>query len=75
MLQWGGFMVVVMTASDLMRKTPFPRASIDYAFDIALNLIVWPIAGYFFGISMWSFYETYFGEDQMLDSSGPVGSK
>jgi len=63
-LQWGGLMFVAMTTTDLLRTSPSPRSSIDYAFDIAVNLIIWPFAGYFFGRSMWNFYETYFGDDQ-----------
>lgn len=68
-------MFVAMTSMDLLRKSPFPRSSIDYAFVIAINLLVWPIAGYFFGSSLWSFNVTYFGDDQPQNSSGPVELK
>jgi hypothetical protein len=59
-LKWGGFMFVVMTALDLLRKSPFPRGVSDYAFDVAMNLLVWPLAGYCFGLVMWRFYESSF---------------
>jgi hypothetical protein len=61
-LGWGGFMVVAITASDLIRKRPFSHQPIYYIADIAVNLLIWPIAGYFFGARMWRFYEMYFGE-------------
>jgi len=72
-LQWGGLMFVAVTATDLIGKPR--RSSIHYAIDIAVNLLIWPIAGYFFGRTMWNFYETYFGESQPRNSSNPSGSK
>jgi len=34
----------------------------DYAFDITINLLIWPLAGYVFGFCMWHFYEKQFSE-------------
>jgi hypothetical protein len=62
-LQWGGFMFIVMTAQDLFRKPRFSHQPISYVADIAVNLLIWPVAGYFWGKSMWGFYEMYFGEE------------
>ena len=45
-IRFGGFMFVVMTGLDLLRKPPFPREVIDYAFDITISLLIWPLAGY-----------------------------
>ena len=59
-LQWGGFMFVAMTLSHIFRKPAFPRHLVDYIFDVVLNLLIWPSAGYLFGLSMWAFYESYF---------------
>lgn len=43
-------MFVAMTASDFLR-----HHRIDYL-DVALNLVIWPLAGYVWGLSMWSMY-------------------
>ena len=40
-----------MTALDLIRKTTRQRTAIDYVFEIALSLLVWPLAGYVCGTS------------------------
>jgi hypothetical protein len=61
-MQWGGFMFIVMTAESLLRKPPFPRRPIDYAFDILINALIWPIAGYLFGLAMWAFYNNHFSD-------------
>jgi hypothetical protein len=61
-LQWGGLMFVVTTAQDLIRKPRFSHQPIYYVADIAVNLLIWPIAGFFFGARLWKFYEMYFGE-------------
>jgi hypothetical protein len=65
-LRYGGTMFVVMTALELIRRTPPPRAPVDYAFVIALNLVVWPLAGYVCGLLTWRVYEKKFseGDDQ-----------
>ncbi len=61
-LQWGGLMFIAMTAQDLIRKPRFSHQAIYYVADIAVNLLIWAIAGFFFGARMWSFYEIYFDE-------------
>jgi hypothetical protein len=61
-MQWGAAMFLIMTALDLMRKTSYPRSGVEYALDIAANLLIWPIAGYLFGLWMWRFYESYFAD-------------
>jgi hypothetical protein len=73
-LEWGGLMVLVMTTQYLIRKPLFPRRMIDYVVEVAINLLIWPIAGYFFGSFMWAFYETYFDEHNR-QSTQPTGSK
>jgi len=72
-MRWGGLMFVAVTATELVRK-PY-LSPIHYAFDIAVNLLIWPIGGYFFGRRMWNVYETYFGESQPRNSSNPSESK
>jgi len=64
-LGWGGLMFVAMTSTELVHRSPLSRSATDYAFDILLNLLIWPIAGYFFGSHMWGFYETYFSDENM----------
>jgi hypothetical protein len=62
-LQWGGFMFIVMTAQSLLRKPPFPHPLIvDYVFEIIIGLLIWPIAGYCFGLAMWAFYSSRFSD-------------
>jgi hypothetical protein len=62
-LGWGGLMFIAMTVPDLIRKPRFQHQTIYYVGEIVINLLIWPIAGYFFGKSMWGFYEMYFGEE------------
>jgi hypothetical protein len=64
-LGWGGFMFMAMTAQELIRERHPHQQMIYYVGIIAPNLVIWPIAGYFFGNSMWRYYETYFGEENM----------
>ncbi len=64
-LGWGGFMVIAMTAQDLIREPHSHHETIYYVGLVAVNLLIWPIAGYFFGNSMWGYYETYFGEENI----------
>jgi hypothetical protein len=45
---FGGWMFVAMTAVDF-----FVHHRFDY-FLVALNLIIWPLAGYGFGRTLWS---------------------
>jgi hypothetical protein len=62
-LGWGGLMFIATTAQDLIRKPWFQHQTVYYVGEIAINLLIWPIAGYFFGKRMWSFYEMYFGAE------------
>jgi len=68
-IRFGGFMFVVMLAGALISKPPFPREAIDYAFDIIINLLVWPLAGYTFGFCMWHFYEKLFSGSGSHDAA------
>ncbi|HLX85152.1 MAG TPA: hypothetical protein VKR59_14725 [Terriglobales bacterium] len=61
-LGWGGFMFIAMTAQSLIGH-PFQHQTVYYVSEIAINLLIWPLAGYFFGKRMWDFYEMYFGEE------------
>ena len=61
-LQFGGAMFVLMTGQELLKKPIFPRTLVDYAVEIAIGLLIWPLAGYMFGAQMWRFNETYFDE-------------
>jgi hypothetical protein len=60
-LGWGGAMFVVMTLRDLVRTRP-PSSTGHYVLDIALNLVIWPLAGYFFGRYLWHHYNKRFSE-------------
>jgi len=51
---FGGLMFVAMTAFNTL-----DHHRIDYVF-VALNLVLWPLAGYRFGCSMW---RRYYGPD------------
>ena len=59
-MRWGGSMFVLMTALDLIRKTTRQRTAIDYVFEIAPSLLVWPLAGYVCGLLTWSALEKKF---------------
>ena len=61
-MQFGGFMFVFMTALDLMHNSPFPRQPIDYVVFVAINLLIWSIAGYCFGLGMWAFCRGRFSD-------------
>jgi|SRR5580698_6000177 hypothetical protein len=58
---YGGTMFVLMTATDLVRNPPS-----RYVFDVAINLLIWPLAGYLWGLSMWHFFD-HVGKKQMAD--------
>jgi hypothetical protein len=59
-IRYGGTMFIVMTALDLFRHQPFRRDLADYLFEIILGLLIWPLAGYCWGVLMWRFYEWHF---------------
>src|SRR5215467_13319796 len=63
-LRFGGTMFVVMTALDLFRYLPLRSGVADNLFEIffqiIIGLLVWPLAGYFWGVLMWRFYEWHF---------------
>jgi hypothetical protein len=69
-LGWGGFMFIAITGQDLIRKRHSHHAAIYYVLTVAVNLLIWPIAGYFFGKRMWGFYETYFGDENPPATTG-----
>jgi hypothetical protein len=69
-LGWGGFMFVIMTLLDLVRTRP-PSSSGHYILDTALNLVIWPLGGYFVGRSLWHSYEKRFSEQSGDQSSSP----
>lgn len=50
-IRFGGAMFVLMTSADLLRKT-----ASGYVFDIAINLIIWPLSGYLWGLLMWHYW-------------------
>ncbi len=59
---WGGLMFVVFTASDLHRDTACPHGVIYYVLDVAVNLVLCPVAGYFVGLAMWRVFQKKFSE-------------
>lgn len=60
-------MFVAMTVLDLIREKQTSHTAIDYAFDIALNSLVWPLAGYVWGLLMWEF-AAYVNEKKFPDA-------
>jgi hypothetical protein len=68
-IRWGGTMFVVMTALDLLRDAPS-----SYAFDIAINLLIWPLGGYFWGLLMWHYWVHRF-EKQVSRGGVPTDQK
>jgi len=60
---FGGLMFILMTVMHLLRKSSFSRAltDSDYVY-ILINLLIWPLAGYSWGVAMWRFYEDYFSD-------------
>ena len=59
---FGGFMVIFMTVAFWLRNSPFPRGMTAFYVDVVINLLIWPLAGYSWGISMWRVYEEYFSD-------------
>jgi len=52
-LGFGGFMFIASTIWDLYRRTLSPPRTTSYAFDVTVNLLIWPLAGYLAGIISW----------------------
>lgn len=52
-LGFGGFMFIGNTIWDLYRRTSVPHGTTSYAFDIMVNLLIWPLVGYFAGLICW----------------------
>jgi uncharacterized membrane protein len=61
-LPWGGFMFVIMAAQDLFRNVPYPRSAIYYVLHIATGLLIWSLGGYWFGLAMWRFFDSYLSD-------------
>jgi len=59
-------MFIVMTALDLLRNAPS-----KYVFDIVVNLLIWPLAGYFAGLLMWHYWAYRF-EKQVSGGGVPT---
>lgn len=49
----GGFMFVADTIWDVYRKNSLSQRTTSYAFDIILNLLIWPSVGYVAGLICW----------------------
>ena len=56
-------MFVVMTASRFAVHRPFHWEITDYAFYVVLNLLIWPIGGYVWGVWVWSSMEKRFSKE------------
>ncbi len=57
-LRFGGLMFGAMTTWALLSPTTRPHQLLDYVFEIALNGLIWPLAGYLWGLWIWKSYET-----------------
>ena len=53
-LGYGGFMFMVMTVIGLVGNSRILHRWTDFAVAIGINLVIWPLAGYFFGLFMWN---------------------
>ncbi len=45
---WGGFMIIFMACARML----FERERLDLPW-VFISLVIWPIAGYFFGLRLW----------------------
>ena len=52
-LGFGGFMFIANTVWDLYRRTLSPPRTTRYAFDVIVNLLIWPLAGYLASLVCW----------------------
>jgi hypothetical protein len=52
-LGFGGFMFIASTTWDLYRGTTTPPRTTTYTFDVFVNLLIWPLAGYLAGLVCW----------------------
>jgi hypothetical protein len=61
-LGFGGFMFIASTIWDLYRRTSSPPRTNTYAFDVIVNLLIWPLAGYLAGLICWKLVGESAGE-------------
>jgi hypothetical protein len=55
-LGWGGWMFLVMTLCDWYRKGYIQIPPLRPLLSMTIpNLIIWPIVGYLWGVSIWKF--------------------
>jgi hypothetical protein len=54
-LGWGGFMFIFMTCMSIF----IDHRKIDWHY-VIISLIIWPLAGYGYGLSMWCWAEERF---------------
>lgn len=52
-LGFGGFMFIANTIWDLYRRTSSSPRTTSFAFDVIVNLLIWPLAGYLAGFLGW----------------------
>jgi hypothetical protein len=66
-----GFGFVCQDISDLHRDAASSHGALRYALDIAVNLLIWPVYRYFFGLAMWRVFQKKFSE---IDTWLPIAS-
>jgi hypothetical protein len=61
-VRWGGLAFLITTAMALFSETSFRRTVVNCMFLVGLNLLIWPLGGYFWGLYMWNIHEKQFSE-------------
>jgi hypothetical protein len=59
---FGGLMFTSMIVMHSLIKSPFSRGMTDFDYGYIVINLLWPLAGYRWGVSMWRFYEEYFSD-------------
>jgi len=59
---YGSLMFIFMTVAFWLRHSPFPRGMSGFYVDVLINLLIWPLAGYSWGLAMWRFWEDYYSD-------------
>lgn len=60
-IRWGGLMFLAMVAWALLSSV---RDRFSITFDVVLNALIWPFAGYWFGVLMWNVNEKRFAQEK-----------
>ena len=59
---FGGLMFTSMMVMHSLVKSPFSQRMTDFDYGYVVINLLWPLAGYRWGVFIWRFYEEYFSD-------------